>query len=62
MGTESAPIELRTHPSISEIEPESWDALFVDVTPEDLAANGKTFPIAPYFDDILEAYESQVAN
>jgi ABC-type uncharacterized transport system YnjBCD substrate-binding protein len=45
-----------------ELDQAAWDALFVDVTPEDLTANGKTFPIAPYFDDILESYESQVAN
>lgn len=44
----------------SEMPAEAWDALFADVTPEDLAANGKTFPIAPYFDAILEAYERQV--
>ena len=39
---------------------ETWEALFADITPEDLAANGKTFPIAPYFDAILEAYEREV--
>jgi ABC-type uncharacterized transport system YnjBCD substrate-binding protein len=38
----------------------TWQKLFVDVTPEDLAANGKTFPITPYFNDILEAYEKKV--
>ena len=39
-----------------------WDKLFADVTPEDLASKGKSFPIKPYFDDILEAYEAQVAK
>ena len=39
-----------------------WDKLFADVTPEDLATKGKSFPIKPYFDDILEAYEAQVAK
>lgn len=43
-----------------ELSAEVWAALFADVTPEDLAANGKTFPIAAYFDAILEAYERQV--
>lgn len=40
----------------------AWDKLFVDVTPADLAKNGKAFPIAPYFNDILESYEKKVAN
>ena len=35
----------------------AWDKLFTDVTPAELAANGKPFPIAPYFNDILEGYE-----
>jgi ABC-type uncharacterized transport system YnjBCD substrate-binding protein len=38
----------------------SWNKLFVDVTPEDLAAKGKPFPIGPYFNDILESYERKV--
>ena len=38
----------------------TWKKLFVDVTPEDLAEKGKTFPITPYFNDILEAYEKKV--
>lgn len=40
----------------------AWDKLFVDVTPADLAKNGKAFPIAPYFNDILEGYEKKVSN
>ena len=39
-----------------------WSKLFVDVTPQDLAKYGKTFPIVPYFDDVKEAYERQVSN
>ena len=40
----------------------AWDKLFTDVTPAELAKNGKPFPIAPYFNDILEGYEKKVAN
>ncbi|WP_439406015.1 extracellular solute-binding protein [Bradyrhizobium sp. DASA03076] len=40
----------------------AWDKLFSDVTPAELASNGKPFPIAPYFNDILEGYEKKVAN
>jgi hypothetical protein len=32
------------------------------VTPEELSSKGKPFPIGPYFDDILEAYERNVEN
>jgi ABC-type uncharacterized transport system YnjBCD substrate-binding protein len=38
----------------------TWQKLFVDVTPEDLAEKAKTFPITPYFNEILEAYERKV--
>ncbi len=41
-------------PYLSEAD---WNKLFVDVTPEDLKAYGKPFPITPYFNAILEAYE-----
>lgn len=44
------------------LEAAAWNKLFVDITPEDLAAKGKPFPIAPYFNDILEGYEKKVAN
>ena len=40
----------------------AWKKLFADITPEDLSSKGKPFPIAPYFNDILEAYEKKVAN
>jgi len=40
----------------------TWQKLFTDVTPEDLATRGKPFPVAPYFDAILESYERQTAT
>ncbi|TPE10010.1 ABC transporter substrate-binding protein [Klebsiella variicola] len=40
----------------------TWQKLFAEISPEALAKYGKSFPIAPYFDDIKEGYESQVAN
>ena len=40
----------------------AWDKLFTDITPADLTKNAKPFPIAPYFNDILEGYEKKVAN
>jgi ABC-type uncharacterized transport system YnjBCD substrate-binding protein len=46
----------------SAIDQATWNKLFADVTPEDLASKGKAFPIGPYFDDILESYEKQVEN
>jgi ABC-type uncharacterized transport system YnjBCD substrate-binding protein len=39
-----------------------WNKLFADISPEDLASKGQPFPIAPYFNDILESYERKVAN
>lgn len=38
----------------------TWNRLFVDITPEDLATKGKPFPIAKYNTAILEAYEQSV--
>jgi putative spermidine/putrescine transport system substrate-binding protein len=40
----------------------AWKKLFADISPEDLSTKGKPFPIGPYFNDILEAYERKVAN
>lgn len=40
----------------------AWKQLFSDISPETLSANGKPFPIGPYFNDILESYEKKVAN
>ncbi len=44
------------------LDPAVWAKLFTDVTPEELGSKGKAFPIAPFFDDIKEAYEKKVAN
>ena len=44
----------------TQLDEASWNKLFVDVTAEDLATKGKPFPIAPYFNDILESYERKV--
>ncbi len=44
----------------AELDQATWDKLFVDITPKDLADKGKPFPIAPYNNAILEAYEKQV--
>ena len=46
----------------AELDAETWNKLFTDVTPEDLASYGKPFPIAPYNTAILEAYEAKAAN
>ena len=44
------------------IDDATWQKLYADVTPEELTSKGQPFPIGPYFDDILEAYEQQVEN
>jgi ABC-type uncharacterized transport system YnjBCD substrate-binding protein len=44
----------------SQLDDATWQKLFADVTPQDLASKGKPFPIAPYFNDILESYEREV--
>jgi putative spermidine/putrescine transport system substrate-binding protein len=44
----------------AELDDATWERLFVDITPDDLAGKGKPFPIADYFDEILEAYERNV--
>jgi len=46
----------------AKLDTATWQKLFTDVTPEDLAAKGKSFPIGPYFDAILESFERQAAN
>ncbi|GGA87537.1 hypothetical protein GCM10011491_14050 [Brucella endophytica] len=46
----------------AELDDATWNKLFVDITPDDLARNGKPFPIAPYNKAILEAYERQAVN
>jgi ABC-type uncharacterized transport system YnjBCD substrate-binding protein len=40
----------------------AWKKLFADISPDELSAKGQPFPIAPYFNDILESYEKKVAN
>ena len=44
------------------LDKQSWTKLFAEITPDDLSMYGKSFPIAPYFDDIKEGYERKVAN
>lgn len=44
------------------LDKQSWQKLFAEITPDDLSKYGKSFPIAPYFDDIKEGYERKVAN
>ena len=44
----------------AQLDDATWNKLFVDVTPQDLSTKGKTVPIAPYFNDILEGYEKKV--
>jgi putative spermidine/putrescine transport system substrate-binding protein len=44
------------------LNPADWQKLFADIKPEELSSKGRPFPIAPYFNDILEAYERKVAN
>jgi ABC-type uncharacterized transport system YnjBCD substrate-binding protein len=44
------------------IDDATWQKLYADVTPEELTSKGQPFPIGPYFDAILEAYEQQVEN
>ena len=44
----------------AQLDEATWQKLFVDVTPNDLATKGKPFPIVPYFNDILESYERSV--
>jgi len=46
----------------SKLDKASWEKLFAEITPQDLADYGKSFPIAPYFDDIKEGYERKVSN
>jgi ABC-type uncharacterized transport system YnjBCD substrate-binding protein len=46
----------------SQLDDKTWNKLFVDVTPQELASKGKVFPIKQYFDDILESYERKVLN
>jgi putative spermidine/putrescine transport system substrate-binding protein len=40
----------------------SWNKFFSDISPEELAAKGKPFPLSQYLTDILEAYQKSVEN
>lgn len=46
----------------AKLDKATWEKLFTDISPDDLAKYGKAFPIAPYNKAILEAYERQVGN
>lgn len=46
----------------AQLDAPTWQKLFAEISPQTLARYGKSFPIAPYFDDIKEGYESQVSN
>jgi len=46
----------------AELDGDTWNKLFTDISPDELAKYGKPFPIAPYNSAILEAYERQVGN
>jgi putative spermidine/putrescine transport system substrate-binding protein len=46
----------------SQLDSATWQKLFTDVKPDELAKYGKPFPITPYNDAILEAYERQAAK
>jgi putative spermidine/putrescine transport system substrate-binding protein len=39
-----------------------WQKLFSDISPSDLAAKGKPFPLGQYLNDIVEAYRQKVEN
>lgn len=45
-----------------QLDEATWQKLFAEVSPEDLAAHGRPFPLTRYFSDILEAYERTVSN
>jgi ABC-type uncharacterized transport system YnjBCD substrate-binding protein len=44
----------------SKMPPAEWNKLFTDITPAQLAANGRPFPLSQYFTDIVEGYERVV--
>jgi len=46
----------------AQLDEKTWNKLFVDVSPQELAAKGKTFPVKEYFDAIQQGYEKQVMN
>jgi ABC-type uncharacterized transport system YnjBCD substrate-binding protein len=44
----------------SKMDQASWNKLFTDIPPGDLAKYGKPFPLSDYFTDIVEGYERVV--
>ncbi len=42
------------------MDDKSWNKLFIDIPPDQLARYGKPFPLSEYFTDILESYERVV--
>jgi putative spermidine/putrescine transport system substrate-binding protein len=46
----------------AKLDPKVWNKLFIDITPQDLKANAKPFPISPYFTAILDEYERVVSK
>jgi ABC-type uncharacterized transport system YnjBCD substrate-binding protein len=46
----------------AQLDSATWEKLFTEIKPSDLANYGKPFPIAPYNNAILEAYERQAAK
>ncbi len=46
----------------AQLDEKTWNKLFIDVSPQDLAAKAKPFPVKEYFDAILQGYEKQVMN
>jgi putative spermidine/putrescine transport system substrate-binding protein len=44
----------------AKLTPAEWNKLFVDISPAELAKNGRPFPLSEYFTDIVEGYERVV--
>jgi len=44
----------------AKLDPASWNKLFTDISPNDLARYGRPFPLSEYFTDIVEGYERVV--
>ena len=44
----------------AKMDEKSWNKLFTDIPPDQLAKYGKPFPLSEYFTDILEGYERVV--
>jgi ABC-type uncharacterized transport system YnjBCD substrate-binding protein len=44
----------------AKLSPADWSKLFTDISPSELAKNGRPFPLSDYFTDIVEGYERVV--